>query len=544
LPVVRIELKRFSKMVGADQRQIVERLPYLGLDIEGSDRNSVRVEYSPNRPDFGTDFGIAKAFRGLLRKEVGLQHYAVHPSGITVSVDGRLSSIRPYIACATATGLALDDEDVRQLISLQEDLHNGLGRRRAKAAIGLHDMKALTNKIEYKAVASSFQFTPLDGKRPMAVSEVLSETEQGKQYGGIVSHGRLFPMLTDSRGVVLSFPPVVNGNATRVTRKTKDVFIDVTGTDQRIVDDVLAILTTTMADMGGKLGSVVVEQQKARRVTPDLRVSQVPLDLNLVREVTGLDLTMKQIIGCLERSRLDVRGSRVLVPRYRLDIIHRVDIAEEVALGYGVDRITAVYPPSKQPGMFNEYDQFLDKVSDIMAGSGMVELMTYELVDEDSLYNKFGRPSTDRIAVESPKSLEHSLLRDSLLPSLMGVLGRNVKEDYPQRIFEIGRVYGRAGGGVSETWHLGCLIAHSQSSYTEAKTHLESLTRLFAGGEAETTDASHWAFAAGRSAVVRLGRVGLGAVGEVKPEALEAFGVKVPVSGFELDLTLLHKQLK
>ncbi|MDV3277814.1 MAG: phenylalanine--tRNA ligase subunit beta [Nitrososphaerales archaeon] len=544
MPVVRIELKRFSRMVGADQRRAVEGLPYLGLDIEGFDRNSVRVEYSPNRPDFGTDFGIAKALRGLLGREVGLAHYAVRPSGVTVSVDRSLSSIRPYIACATATGLTLDEEDVRQLISLQEDLHNGLGRRRAKAAIGLHDMKALTNQIEYKAVPHSFRFTPLDGKRQMNVSEVLSDTEQGKQYGKIVSRGRLFPMLTDSRGVVLSFPPVVNGNATKLTKKTKNVFIDVTGTHQRIVDDVLAILATTMADIGAKIGSVVVKQQKARRATPDLKVSEVPFDLTLVRDVTGLDLTRQQAVKCLERSRFGVRGNTVLVPRYRLDILHKVDISEEVALGYGIEKITPVYPPSNQPGVFNVFDQFLDKVSDIMAGSGMVELMTYELVDEDSLYGRFGRPSADRIAVESPKSLEHSLLRDSLLPSLMGVLGRNAKEDYPQRVFEIGRVYTRTEGSASEAWHLGCLIAHSQASYTEAKTHLESLTRLIAGGEAETREASHWAFAAGRSAVVRLGKAELGAVGEIKPEALEAFGVKVPVSGFELDLTMLHKQLK
>ena len=128
MPVVRLRSARFSKMVGAPRRRILEKLPYVGLDIEGVEGDTIRVEYSPNRSDFGTDFGIARALRGILGKEVGLPKFPVTSSGITVSFDMRLSKVRPFIACAVATGLSLDDEDVRQMISLQEDLHNGLGR--------------------------------------------------------------------------------------------------------------------------------------------------------------------------------------------------------------------------------------------------------------------------------------------------------------------------------------------------------------------------------------------------------------------------------
>jgi len=531
-------------MVGADRRKVLDRLPYIGLDIESSEREFVRVEYSPNRPDFGTDYGISRALRGLMGKEVGLPTYSASPSGITVSVDPRLSSVRPYISCATAFGLSLDDEDVRQLISLQEDLHNGLGRRRKKAAIGLHDMDPLTPPIKYSAVLSSFKFRPLESGKAMKIEEILAKTEQGRLYGGILSRTRLFPIIVDSRDVVLSFPPVVNGTATKLSAKTRKIFVDVTGTESRTVDDVLAILVTTLSDMGAKIGSVFVKNKNGGRNTPDLSVAQVRLDLALVRRVTGLDLTRKQVIGCLRRSRLDVRGGRVLVPRYRIDILHPVDIAEEVALGYGIDKISALYPASKQPGMFNPFDEFLDKASDIMAGSGMVEMMTYELTDEKLLYDSFGRPSGDKIGVENPKSAEHSILRDSLVPSLLAALARNVKEEYPQRLFEIGRVYTKSKQGVDESWHLGCLLAHSQVSYTEAKMHLDSFVRLMTAREPETRQTHHWAFAEGRSASVLLGGVDLGFVGEVGPEALHAFGLNLPVAGFEIDLSLMHKQLK
>ncbi len=544
MPVVNINLARFGRMVGADRRRIMGRLPYVGLDIEGEDAKSVRVEYSPNRPDFGTDYGIARALRGTMGKELGLPRYQSRPSGLTVAVDPRLASVRPYIACVAATGLELDDEDVRQLISLQEDLHNGLGRKRRRVAIGLHDMTAITPPISYAAHRSGFRFRPLDGGKEMSLSEILADTEQGRQYGATFEGTKLYPVITDAIGVVLSFPPIINGNATKVSTKTHDLFVDVTSTEVQAGEHVLSILATTLADMGAKLGSVRVSYGKSARTTPDLRPSKVPLNMKLIGEVLGLGLSRSRVVESLRRSRLGVEGNTVMVPGYRFDIIHPVDIAEEVALGYGFDRLSPLYPESRQPGAFNPLSQFLEKTADIMAGSGMVELMNYELVDERTLYAGFGRTGDSRIQVENPRSAEHSILRDSLVPSLMAALARNVKDEYPQRVFEIGRVYLRERGKVSEEWRLCCLIAHSQASYTEAKMHLESLVRLMAGREAATRPSTHWAFALGRCAAVHLGGAAIGHVGEVAPEAVSSFQVGVPVSGFELRLGPIFEQLE
>ena len=544
MPVVRIDLRRFSKMVGVDRARILDRLPYVGLDIEGADKDSVRVEYSPNRPDYGTDFGIGRSLKGLLGKEVGMPLYSVKPSGVSVSVDAKLSSVRPFIACATATGLRLDAEDLRQIISLQEDLHNGLGRKRKKVAIGLHDLGTVTPPFSYAAVRSDFGFTPLGGKKSETISQILSETAEGRVYGSILDGSRLFPTITDSRGEVLSFPPVINGDLTKVTTRTRNIFIDVTSTDRKAGDDVLAIMVTTLAEAGAKIGTVSVKYATGPRVTPDLAPVRLALDFRLVVSALGLDLTKRQVVEALGKSRLSVKGDTAMAARYRIDLLHPIDIAEEVALGYGMDRIESLYPPSNQPGSFHPFEQFLDSTSTVMAGSEMLELMTFELVDEESLYAKFGRSSKGKIAVHEPRSLERSVLRDSLIPNLMAALSSNVKSDYPQRVFEIGRVYTRTEGGVSEAWRLGCLVAHSQASYSEAKMYLESVCRTLAGKELVAEESQHWAFAAGRCAAVGTAGQPLGHVGELKPEAIDAFGLKVPVSGFELDLSALHKQLK
>jgi phenylalanyl-tRNA synthetase beta chain len=531
-------------MVGAGRKKILERLPYIGLDIESVDKDSVRVEYSPNRPDFGTDFGIARALRGLLGKEVGLPNFPTSASRISVSVDPRLNAIRPFIACVVSTGIRLDHEDVRQIISLQEDLHNGLGRKRRTVAIGIHDLDHVKPPFTYKAVQSSFKFIPLGGRKAIDVGSILSQTEEGKAYGSVFAGGKLYPIIADSRGEVLSFPPIINGEATKVTSRTRNLFIDVTSTDRRAGDDVLAVVATTLSEAGGKLGSVQIKHPGKPMVTPDLMPTELPLDANLVRATLGMDLTQREILNSLARSRLGVKGKKVVCPRYRIDLLHPVDIAEEVALGYGIDRIKPVYPPSNRPGLFNTFEEFLASVATVMAGSGMIELMTFELTDEKSLYSKFGRSSSARIKVQNPRSIEHSALRDALLPTLMAALSGNVKTDYPQRVFEVGRVFARTKDGVSESWHLGCLVAHSHSSYTEAKMYLESACRTIVGKEATTPEETHWAFASGRCAAVSLGDAQLGHVGEVKPESIEAFGLGVPVSGFEVNLTQLFELLK
>jgi phenylalanyl-tRNA synthetase beta chain len=255
----------------------------------------------------------------------------------------------------------------------------------------------------------------------------------------------------------------------------------------------------------------------------------------------GLELTRREILKSLAKSRLGVKGKKAEFPRYRVDLLHPVDVAEEVALGYGVDRIGPVYPPSNRPGAFNHFEDFLDSVATVMAGAGMIELMTFELTDEKSLYTKFDRSSSAKISVQNPRSIDHSVLRDALLPTLMAALSGNVKSDYPQRVFEIGRVFERTKEGVSESWHLGCLVSHTHSSYTEAKMYLEAACRTISGYEATTPEGQHWAFASGRCAKVTLNGADLGHVGEVKPESIEAFGLGVPVSGFEVNLTQMFE---
>ena len=537
MPVLRIELKRFERLTGLPRARILDRLPFLGLDIEGTDEDSVRIEYNPNRPDFSSDYGIARALRGLVGKEAGLVPCRVAKGKFQVNADKGLPKVRPFIACAVARNLKLDEETIRQLISMQEDLHNGLGRKRRKVAIGLHDLSQVVPPVYYGGKDAAFAFTPLGSTEAMPLKDILEKTETGRTYGGILAGAAAYPVLYDSQGTVLSFPPIINGQKTKVGAGTRGLFVDVTSTDERLGNEALAILSFALADAGAKIESVTVNYGKRKVSTPQLAPSKMKFDLGLASAVTGLSLSKKEARVCLRRSRLDLdpKGFAV-VPAYRVDILHPVDLAEELAIGYGLDRIEPLYPPSPEPGRFSPTIDLLEGVSLTMAEEGFNETMNYDLTDEPTLYGKFGRDDAQRIEVDNPRSMEHHLLRDSMIPSLMAVLGRNVKSEYPQRVFEVGKVFSRDGLAIAERFSLAALSAHSDSSFTEAKSYLQALVKKHFGELASTPSTVHWAFADGRCAqVVVKGRV-VGHVGEVRPRALAAFGVDVPVCGFELDL--------
>jgi phenylalanyl-tRNA synthetase beta chain len=538
LPVLKIFFERLKGMTGLSKERILDRLPYIGLDIEGTDGESVRIEYNPNRPDFSTDYGIARALRGLVGKEVGAKRYRASPGRVRVSADRSVAKVRPFVACAVARGLRLDEETIRQLISMQEDLHNGIGRKRKKVAIGLHNLDVISPPIYYAGKDAAFSFVPLGSSEEMSVKDILEKTETGMAYGRILAGASAYPMLYDSKGTVLSFPPIINGQKTRVDALTRNLFVDVTSTDARLGNEALANVCCALADAGAHLETVTVKYAKAKSVTPDLAPTKMKFDPNLAQAITGLSLSRKEMKDSLRRSRLDLDGKGfAIIPSYRVDILHQVDLAEEVVIGYGLDRMTSQYPPSSDAGQFDPRITRVEDVCLTMAESGFDETMNFDLVDEPTLYGKFGRSSEGKLEVENPRSAEHHLLRDSLLPSLMGVLGRNTKNEYPQRVFEAGKVFVRGGSGLKEATSLAALSAHSSSSFTEAKMHMEALVKRHYGEAAETRPASHWAFAEGRCATALIKGIPLGYLGEVKPSALAAFGLDVPVCGFELDLS-------
>jgi phenylalanyl-tRNA synthetase beta chain len=340
---------------------------------------------------------------------------------------------------------------------------------------------------------------------------------------------------------VLSFPPIINSELTRVTEKTKNLLIDVTATDLKAAEDALAILAMTLYDAKFRIESVKVNYSNKRMETPNMHTHTRNVDLKYINSMLGLKLRADEAVRCLRRSRIGAvkKEEKIVcnVPRYRLDIMHNIDIVEDVAVGYNIKNMSATFPRSASTGARDAVQKTLDHVREVMIGLGMIEVMNFNLVSKEVQYAMVNRGSANMLAVEQTKSMEHEVLRDSLIPSLLLTLSRNIHEPYPQLVFEIGKMF-HSGGGVDECWSVAAVVAHKDANYTEMKSYLQALLKTLLNVEPETRMVSNAILAEGRSASIYVKKE-VGVVGEVNENVVENFKLRVPVSVFELNVSRL-----
>lgn len=550
MPVVTLQHRRLERLVGKSIDEILAMLPYIALDIEEEGNDYVKVEYNPNRPDFSTDYGIARALRGIMGIEVGLPRLNLVESSVaTFNVDASVGSIRPYVLALVAFDGRMDDEDLRQLISMQEDLHMGIGRKRRKVSIGLHDYDKVNGPFYYTTESKDFKFIPLNSAREMSMQEILTSTDVGRAYGHIIKEHARYPIIKDAKDNVLSFPPIVNAELTRVTEHTKNMLVEVTATDINTAKDVLAVIAVTLSDMGFKVASASINYDGYTITTPEVSYRRMSLPMDRL-SLLGLNIDRKEVIECLRRSRLDVEAGEVdgsiecLVPRYRVDIIHWIDLVEEVAIGYNISRFEPRYPRLKAMGSRHRMLKVLDDARSVMVGLGMLEVMNFNLVSMLIQYEMVGRrrDSNTALVVEESKSKEHEVLRDSLIPSLLAVLSRNVHEPYPQRLFEVGKVFSRDGDSIREEWSVAAVIAYSSANYTEARSYLQALLHTLFGIDVYTEPVDEPPYESGKAAEILFKDKSIGSIGEVSSSVLSNFRIRVPVSAFEVIISRLYSR--
>ncbi len=540
MPVVILYFGRLEKLVGkkASKNKITDALPFLGLDIEEQTNEYVRVEYSPNRPDYATDVGIAAGLQGLLGIKKGIDKLTLKKEkSFLIRTDPSVKKIRPYVNGIVAKNGKLDDEAIRQLITLQEDLHFGVGRRRKKASIGIHNLDVVSFPLRYTAVSKDHKFVPLTSTEEMTAEQILTKTDVGSQYGKALGAASKLPMILDANGNTLSFPPIINSALTAVSTSTVNLLVEVTGTDKNAVDDTLSVVSTTLQNFGFTLFDL---RTNAKSSAESLKTKTIALEPTLVNQTLGVSLTNQEICNSLKKCRLDatVRGKKIVctIPRFRFDALGQMDLIEEVALGHGIQKLKPTIPLSDAVGQKNEITKRLDRLGQIMVGLGFTEALNSSLTSKHILYDQTKRSSSGIIEVAESKSLEHTVLRDSILPGLLENLSRNIHESYPQKLFEIGIVFSNASP-IRESISLACASAHKDTNFTEIKAVLQSLLKTDSDIDCKTKTSANPVFAKGKTADILVGDKKIGAMGEIDSQVIDNFKIRVPVCGFEIILS-------
>ncbi|KAL8922816.1 MAG: hypothetical protein Q9208_004941 [Pyrenodesmia sp. 3 TL-2023] len=541
----------------------------------------LKIEIPANRYDMLCFEGISlmlNVFRG--KRTSPDYRLAAPPKGElqVLHIDEETARIRPYAAGAVLRNIKFTKESYDSFIGLQDKLHQNLARQRSLVAIGTHDLDTVQGPFSYEALPpEKIEFVPLNQNRSMTATEMMKFYENDRhlsRYLPIIKDSPVYPVIYDSKRTVCSMPPIINGDHSKITLNTRNVFVDMTATDRTKLDICLNILVSMFSQYAAEPFTVepvkvVSPHNHQSRETPDLTPRETQAEVSYINNCCGLSLTPSEICSLLKRMSYTASPSRastdlidVQVPPTRADVLHQADIMEDVAIAYGFNKLPRSFPSKSgtiaQPLMIN-------KLSDIVrleaAMAGWSEVMPLILCSHDENFAYLNRKDDGDTAVRlaNPKTAEYQVVRTSLLPGLLKTIRENKHHSVPIKIFEVSDVafkdlslerksrnerhfaaawYGKSSGFEVVHGLLDRIMLMLKSAFVTAE---EGLTKK--GAE----EAAYWiaevddpTYFPGHAAAIHLRIAGkeqvVGVFGILHPTVLEKFELKYPVSTLEMNI--------
>jgi len=381
--------------------------------------------------------------------------------------------------------------------------------------------------------------------------EILAAHPKGREYGPIVAQFPKFPLLSDGKGEVLTFPPVINSALIGGVRVgDRRLFIDLTGPDLSTILTAASIAACDFADMGFTILPVRVEYPfdtplGRSIVTPFYFQKETTLEVSEAAKRLGEPFTPDEAAAAIRRmgNTVRVKGKRLIVapPEYRNDFLHPVDAIEEIMIGRGMDSFAPVMPRDFTVGRLTAGEEFGRLARETMVGLGYQEMIYGYLGSKRDFVERMGIPPGEVLEIANAMTESFEIVRNSILPNLLASEAVSAHAAYPHRIFEVGKVVVKEPSdnqGCRTLDSLGLLWADREVGFNEVHAHVLALL-YYLSREATLAPVEDPRFIAGRSAEIRFKGKRAGIMGEVHPRVLEAWGIQMPCAAAEIDLGLL-----
>ncbi|MCX8190599.1 MAG: phenylalanine--tRNA ligase subunit beta [Candidatus Aenigmarchaeota archaeon] len=538
MPTITFDKKELLTLVGKKMKdeELENLINSLKPNVEKITENEVVIEFTSDRVDYFSIEGLARSIRSYL----GLKNQELKIQKPKIVVTYESVPVRPYIACAVVRNLELTDSLIKSLMNLQEVIHENYGRKRKKVAIGLHDLEKIKGQIKYTGASREEKFVPLGEREEMSLIEVLAKTEKGKKYGHIISSANKWPVFVDEIGI-FSFPPILNSDRTKVTEETKNIFIDITGTDKNAVNNVLNIFSLVFLERGATVEAVKIKGER-EEITPKFLERAIEITKDDVKKFLGIDLDEESIKKLLEKMDYKVSLTKqkiiAIIKPYRVDVISKFDVLEDIAIAFGYENFEPELPNVFTQGEVHKIEKISDEVREVLVGYGFQEVVRPILTNQKLQFEKMNLKNGETIKILNPVSELYTELRVWLLPGLLDFLAKNTRESYPQKVFEIGDVVLKDETKETNSINIrkvAGVVADNTSFFSGVKRIVLEVSKIFKK-EVSFEEMSHPSFIEGRAAKVVLNGKEIGFIGEINPLVLENFKIYMPVSTFELSL--------
>ena len=540
-----------------------------------SDEVVYKIEVPANRYDLLCIEGLVLALRTFLSTSSPPTYTAVlPPHPLTLTQLPSTLTVRPFIVGAVLRGLTFDESRYRSFIDLQDKLHQNIGRRRTLVAIGTHDLDTLTPPFTYEALPQTdIAFRPLGEDATYTVDALFEHYREKSShllpYLPITEGFPVHPVIFDSHRTVLSLPPIINGEHSKITLHTRNVLVECTGTDYTklcIVLQTIVAMFSQYCETPYQVEAVrVVDPTGKVTVTPNLQTSHFTASVDYINRGIGVRLLPKDMVILLTRMSLIASHNptdhtlSVTAPITRTDILHACDIMEDIAIAYGYNHIHKTIPPTPTIGKQLLINKLSDQMREVVAQAGWTEVLTWALVSAQDNFTamRAQADSAPAVLVSNPKTAEFELVRTSLLPGLLRALSSNKGlVNLPIRLFEVGDIVltdERTDVGAHNERKMAALYCGLTSGFefihglVDKAMQQTGFTFLHDQPPPPATVpvyrlevSEHAHFFSGRQAdvVVGSGEV-VGSFGVVHPEVLEAFDIQYPCSALEMDVEKL-----
>ena len=557
-----------------DSNDWEKRMPSIGCVVEENDEEGIEIEIFPDRTDLLSHETISRAARAFLNSLNDSPNLDIKQGEITLEVDKSLQNLRPVILGAVVRGVdngtnyREKDDFIQSLMDHQEKLHLTLGRKRKFASIGVHDLSQLSPPFKVISVDKKYKFTPLAEEKEMSIEDILKSHPKGKEYAHLMSELKEYPVIIDAEDRVLSFPPIINGDHTTVNEQTRDFFIDVTGWDERSCEACLLLICLSLAERGGVIESIQIKNWNHELLNVprgDSKSHKVPD--RLIRNILGIELSKTEIADSIKKMGGELIETRTVtngpdkiekwadcivgekehvisMPRWRNDIMHPVDIVEDIAIGYGYDNLPEQSSAVHLDAIPLPSSNLKRRISSSLCALGLQETQSLTLSNKR---DQFGRvrwiEENKSTIISNPITKEHTMLRQYILPSLLNLLAANRHHELPQRVHELGDVVRDSENKTRLSW----ACAEVGGGFSAAKGIASSLLRDLGANLSEVKwqgiNQEEGPWIKGRGAKVIIGGIEVGQIGEIDPKVSFEFGLKVPIHAGEFDVDALGRTI-
>ncbi|MGH7231440.1 MAG: phenylalanine--tRNA ligase subunit beta [Nitrospiraceae bacterium] len=571
MPTISINRKDFAELLGETVTATTPMTPEVieswlcwvkgELKDHDQETDELRVELQDsNRPDLWSCEGIARQIRTKLTG-TGPPYPFFQTKGRLcrrLVVAPGLEQVRPYVAACSAIGYEVTEAGLTQLIQVQEKLAEIFGRQRRTVSIGLYRLPSIAFPVRYILVKpDEARFTPLGFDEKMSLRDILAVHPKGLEYGPILAGHERVPLLVDDEGQALSLPPIINSREIGEVRiGDRDLFVEVTGTDLPMVLLTLNILAVNLADRGASIETIEIVYPYETSLGKTIRT---PLDFARPRSISmktihsalGQTLEPDQVREALLAYGYDVSLSRekvsVKLPPYRNDVMHAIDVVEDVAISRGYGEFLPVMPATFTVGGLSRLEQVSDRIRDLMIGIGFQEVISNILAARADLVDRMRLSGSEWEAVmevDNVMSQSFACLRPGILPSLLRVESVSTRAFYPHRIFEVGDIV------IPDSTHdlggrtvvsAGAMMAHATANFSEIHSCLDLLF-YYLGYAYQLEPLAHPSFLDGRAGRILCDGRSLGVIGEIHPEVLEQWQVTMPCVAFEFTIDPLAER--